>query len=82
MIGSQAVGAWIAHLVFWALLALGISTGSLSRRGAAIFVVVWMVGYFGLPSISWSTSLFVASYVAVVDIVLVFVVFKGDLRLS
>jgi hypothetical protein len=82
VIGSQAVGAWIAQLAFWVLLALGIGYGALSKRVAAIFVAVWLAGYIGLPRISWWTGPFVTSWVAVLDIVLVFIVFKGDVGLT
>ena len=64
------------------MVGLGVFTGSLSNKRAAVFVALWMIGYLGLPRISWSTGLFVTSYVAILDIVLVFVVFKGDVRLS
>ena len=80
MIGSQAAGAWIAQLVFWAVIGLGVFTDSLNKKVAAVFVALWIAGYFGLPRISW--GLFITPYVAVVDIVLVFLVFKGDIRLS
>ena len=39
-------------------------------------------GYIALPRISWLGGFLVTSYVAVLDIVLVFIVFKGDVRLS
>jgi hypothetical protein len=54
----------------------------LSRRAAVIFVALWLAGCLALPRIAWWTSPFVTSWVAVLDIVLVFVVFKGDVRLS
>ena len=82
MIGSQAVAAWIAQLAFWVLLVLAISAGELSRKRAALFVAVWIVGCVGLPRLAPFSDLFVTPYVAVLDIVLVFVVFKGDLKLT
>jgi len=45
-------------------------------------VVFWLAGYIGLPRISYWTGPFVTSWVAVLDIVLVFIVFKGDVRLT
>jgi hypothetical protein len=80
--GSQVVGAWIAQLAFWVLLALGIAYGELTRKGAAIFVALWLMGALGLPRLSSFMGLFVTPYVAVLDIVLVFIVFKGDVKLS
>jgi hypothetical protein len=82
VIGSQAVGAWIAHLAFCVLLALGMGYGELGRKRAALFIALWLAGYVGLPRISWWTALLVTPYVAMLDIVLVFVVFKGDVRLT
>ena len=49
MTGSPAIATWIAQVVFWAVLAVGVLTDSLSLR---------------------------------VDIALVLVVVKGDVRLS
>jgi hypothetical protein len=80
--GSPAAAAWIAHLAFWVLLVLGISYGAVGKRAATVFVAVWLAGYVGLPRIAWWTGPFVTSWVAVLDIVLVFVVFKGDVRIT
>ena len=81
MIGSSAVAGWIAQIVFWALILLGVGSGELGIRGAAIFVTVWLALYIGLPLVSFG-SLFLTPSVAVLDIVLVFLVFKGDVRLN
>jgi hypothetical protein len=80
--GSQAVAAWIAHAAFCVLLVLGIAVGELRRSVAALFVVLWIAGYAGLPRLSNLGDLFITPYVAVLDIVLVFLVFKGDVRLT
>ena len=80
--GSQGVAAWIAQIAFWVLIVLGASYGDLSKKWASMFVAFWLAGYLGLPRISWWTGSFVTSYVAALDVVLVFVVFKGDVRLS
>jgi hypothetical protein len=82
VVGSPLVGAWIAQCAFWVLLALAISYGALARRGVALFVVLWVVGEVGVPRIAWWTWPMVASYVAVLDIALVFIVFKGDVRIG
>jgi len=81
MIGSSAVAGWIAQIVFWALILLGVGSGELGIKGAAIFVTVWLAAYIGLPLVPFG-SLFLTPSVAVLDVVLVFVVFKGDVRLS
>jgi len=81
MIGSSAVAGWIAQIVFWALILLGVGSGELGIKGAAICVAVWLAAYIGLPLVSFG-SLFLTPCVAVLDVVLVFLVFKGDVRLS
>ena len=82
MIGSPAIAAWIAQVAFWVLLALGVFYGELGRRSAAVFVALWALGYFGLPIVSTYSGLIVPSYTALLDIALVWLVFRGDLRLT
>ena len=81
MIGSIGVGYWIAHLAFWALV--GWSIADRRFRRAAVFVALWLIGYAGSGWIPGppATMLFV-SYVAILDIALVLLVFKGDVRLT
>jgi hypothetical protein len=69
----------LAHLVFGIVLLIGIST-DLGLRRSAVFVSLWVIGYFGSGLFSSSGLVFV-SYVAVLDIVLVLLVFKGDVPL-
>ena len=76
---SAGVGGWIAHLVFWAVLAGGAVLGELGVRRVGGFVSLWVVDLIAL-SYFQSPELF-SPYVAVLDIVLVFVVFKGDVYL-
>ena len=82
MIDSAAVAGWIAQLAFWVLLSLGVFFGELSRRAVIVFLVLWAVGYFGLPRLSAQSGLAVMPYTAVLDIALVWLVFKSDVRLS
>ena len=82
MISSASVAGYVAHVAFWAVLAVGAIFGELSRRAVVIFVLLWFAGVFGLPRLSATAGLLVTSYVAVLDIALVFIVFKGDVRLS
>ena len=82
MVGSPVIAALVAQLAFWVLLVLGVVNGVLKKRGAAVFVSLWLAGYIGLPRIAWWTGPFVTSWVAVLDIVLVFMIFKGDVRLT
>ena len=82
MVGSPLVGAVVAQLAFWVLLVLGVSYGALKKIGTGVFVLLWLAGYIGLPRITWWTGPFVTSWVAMLDIVLVFIVFKGDVKLT
>ena len=82
MVGSGAVAAWIAQGAFWVILILGVAYGEIRARGCVILCSLWGLGYFGLPRLSEFSGLFVTSYVAVLDIVLAFIVFKGDVRLN
>jgi hypothetical protein len=79
---SQTAAAWIAEATFFVLLAFGIVSRELSRAGLLGFIVLWLVGYFGLPALSSLGGSFVTSYVAILDIALVFIILKGDLRIN
>jgi hypothetical protein len=81
MLGSSGIAAWIAHVAFWALLLIGMGSGEVGKRGGALFIALWLAGYLGLPFVP-SGGILLTPYLAVLDIVLVFVVFKGDVRLS
>jgi hypothetical protein len=82
MIGTPLIGAVVAQLAFWVLLVLGIARGSFTKFGAAVFILLWLAGYIGLPRIAWWTAPFVTSWVAALDIALVFIVYRGDVKLS
>ena len=78
--GSEAVLGWIAQVAFWLLLAVGFTNGALSRRRAAVLVALWIAGQIGLPRLG--PAVLVMSYVAVLDIALVFIVVYGDTPLK
>ena len=80
MIGSAGLASQIALWGFWLLLCAGWWFGEVRARGTATFVLLWLVGFAGFRFVPLE-GLF-ASYVAVLDIALVFVVFKGDVRLT
>jgi hypothetical protein len=75
--GSAGLAAWVAHGAFWALLAIGRFSDELGLPGTAAFVVLWLSGFFGLSLLPYGAALF-APFVAVLDIILVFIIFKGD----
>ena len=80
MVGSPAVAALVAHVGFWLLLVYGLMWEEIGWRGLAVFLTLWIAGRYGLPYVPYGAALF-SSYVAVLDIALVFVIFKGDVRL-
>jgi len=80
VIGS--IPAVVAQLAFWVLLVVGLLYGQLNKITASTFVGLWLVGSIGLPRVAWWASSLVTSWIAILDIVLVFMVFKGDVRLT
>jgi hypothetical protein len=74
------VGVLIVRWGFWFLLVYGLAWGELRPKGIAIFVGVWLAGFVGLPYVAIGDALFTA-LVAMLDVVLVLLVVKRDLRL-
>ena len=64
---------------FWVLLIVGWMLDELHAKAIAIFILLWAVGFAGLRS--QSLGVFFLSYVAPLDIALVLIVFKGDVKL-
>ena len=80
--GSPAVAAFIGFWTFWVLLPYGYAVGELSPKQVAVFLLLWIGGRVGLAYLPWMPAAGVFSpYVAVLDIGLVFALFKGDVRL-
>jgi hypothetical protein len=79
--GSEVVSTWVAQLAFWTVLLVGVLYGELHKWTALGFVLAWVIGYVGLPRVSTIGGPLVTPYVAALDIVLVFLVFKGDVPL-
>jgi hypothetical protein len=79
--GSASIAAWIAHVTFWLLLVYGWFWDELGWRGILTFLALWLSGLVGLQFAPLGTALF-PSFVAILDVVLVFLIFKGDLRLT
>ena len=79
--GSPVIASLIAHLVFWGVLLWGLIAGDLRPRWALVFLLLWFLTPVGLSYVPHGAPLF-PSVVAVLDIVLVFIVFKGDVRLT
>lgn len=75
------IAALIAHVAFWCLLVYGWASHDLGPRGILVFLFLWALGLFGLPYVPYGAGLF-SSFVAVLDIVLVFLVLKQDVRIT
>jgi len=69
----------IPFFAFWVLLILG--RNELGVKGIAIFVAVWAAAYVVFVLLGLQPALYVTA-LAIIDIVLVLVVFKGDVRLT
>ena len=81
--GSPAIAAWIAQLLFWALLVYGLMVGNLGLKGLAIFVLLWLAALVLLPYATYEPArAMFSSFVAILDIGLVFAIFKGDVTLT
>lgn len=78
---SGAVAALVAHVAFWFLLAYGLAWQEIRRTGLVIFLALWVFGYVAVGFIPYGAVPF-SSWVAVLDIALVFVIFKGDVSLT
>jgi hypothetical protein len=78
---SAGIAAWIAHVSFWVLLPYGWFFDELAKPGIAVFLLLWAAGWFGLPYVVPQGAAVFSSYVALLDIALVFIIFKGDVKL-
>jgi hypothetical protein len=77
--GSPVVAGWIAHVAFWTLLALGVMVRELRARSTVVILCLWLVAFVGFlrtPYVPFTSIL------AILDIALVFMIFKGDVRLT
>jgi hypothetical protein len=82
VVGTPLLGGLVAQFAFWTLVVYGLLDGELGVRGAAAYVVLWAAAEFGLPHVARFGSLFVTPTIAIIDIVLVFKVMKGDVTLG
>jgi len=76
--GSVGAAALVAQVAFIIVLILGWE--ELGPRGGVVFLVLWLVPFFGRDYVPYGPQLFI-SYLAILDVVLVLIVFKGDVRL-
>jgi len=82
-VGSPSIASWIAHVAFWGLLVYGFALGELSLKRLAIFLILWLTGLIGLSQIPYDPArAMFPSYVALLDIALVFTIFKADVGIG
>jgi hypothetical protein len=79
--GSVGLVPWIAHPLFVVLLGAGWFTREIGHAGLVTFVALWLLGFFIFDSLLRSGGMLFPAYVAILDVVLVLLVFKGDVRL-
>jgi hypothetical protein len=77
----MGIAALIAKLAFVGLLIAGIVSGELRRKRLAILVGLGLLAWLGLPSLPRGAD-FVTPTLAIIDVALVFVVYKGDIRIT
>jgi hypothetical protein len=83
MAGSPVVAIFLAQALFWVLLAYSAVWAERRPLMIAAFVALWVAGLVGVPRLFLDPfgTLF-ASFVAMLDVALVFIAFKGDIRLT
>ena len=75
---SIAVLGWVGRVSFWVLLFVG--REELGWKGIGAFVALWGAGWLALRRVSMGPFWFMA-VVAVLDVFLVLIIFKGDVRI-
>jgi len=78
--GSITVAGWIAFVAFWVLLVYGWAVDELHAPAITVFLVLWIAARFGLPYLN--ADGFLITCVAILDIALVFTIFKADVPLT
>lgn len=77
----MGVASAIAKLAFLGLLIAGIVSGELRTTRLAIFLAVGGLAWFALPYLPRGAD-FVTPALAIIDVALVFAIYKGDVRIT
>jgi hypothetical protein len=72
--------ALLPQILFFVLMAAGWYLGRLRSPQLVTFLVVWLAGLLAAGLLPLMAPLFTA-YVALVDVVLILVIFRGDIRI-
>jgi hypothetical protein len=70
----------LPQILFCILLAAGWYLGRLGGRQILTFLAVWLAGVLAAGLFPLMSPLFTA-YVALIDVVLILVIFKGDIKI-
>jgi len=81
-VGSPQIAHWIAALAFPTLLVLGYISDELKPKWLAAFAVLGAAAWVALPRFPPSGGYLVTPSLAVLDIVLVLMIFKRDIRIG
>ena len=80
MLGFYLGKALLPQVLFFILLAAGGYLGRLARRTILTFLAAWLAALLVAWLVPLMAPLFTA-YVALVDVVLILVIFKSDIRI-
>ena len=79
--GLAGLVPWLAHPMFVILLVAGWVSEEIGRVGLAILIALWLIGWIVFPRVFEMGNMLFPVFVAILDVVLVLIVFKGDVRL-
>jgi hypothetical protein len=71
----------LGQIAFWVLIIWGWAADGFSLATRITFVALWIAGYVLFPYLPNGSAWF-APYVAILDIILIFIVLKDNVRLS
>ena len=80
--GSPQIGQLIAVVAFPTLLLLGYFSEELRPKWIAVFAILGVAAWIGLPRLPPSGGYLVGPVLGILDIVLVLMVFKRDIRIG
>jgi hypothetical protein len=82
MAGTPAITSVLAQALFWVLLVYGAVSRELSPLRAGVVAALWLLARLAAGRLFFDPfGLVVSTFVAVLDIALVLMIFKADIRL-
>lgn len=84
MFGTPGIAGLAAHACFWVLLVYGRAIDRLRWTHIVVFLALWLAARFAFAYAfhPWMAQALTITAVAVLDIALVFMVVRGDVRLT